>query len=93
LHIIKSKCLPVLSYGLEVCPLNISDLRSLDFVVNRFFMKLFNTNVIDTVKLCQDYFEFDLPSVIIEKRRKTFLARFDTCSRKKVVLACALCIS
>jgi len=41
-------------------------------------MKLFNTNVIDIVKLCQDYFDFGLPSVIIEKRRKTFLARFDT---------------
>ena len=31
LHIIKS------CHGLEVCPLNISDLRSLDFVVNRLF--------------------------------------------------------
>jgi len=48
---------------------------------------LFNTNVIDTVKLCQDYFDFDLPSVMIEKRRKTFLARFDTVQIKK---ACAL---
>jgi len=54
-----------------------SDLRSLDFVVDRFLMKLFNTSVIDTVKLCQDYFDFDLPSVVIEKWRKTFLARFD----------------
>jgi len=39
-------------------------------------MKLFNTNVIDTVKLCQDYFDFDLPSVT-EKQRKSLLARFD----------------
>jgi len=37
------------------------------FVVNRFFMKPFNTNVIDTVKLCQDYFDFDLPCVMTEK--------------------------
>jgi len=27
---------------------------------------------------CQDYFDFDLPSVMIEKLRKTFLAHFDT---------------
>ena len=67
LHLIKSKCIPVLLYGLEVCPLNVSDMRSLDFVINRFFVKLFNTNVIDTVKLCQDYFGFDLPSVMTEK--------------------------
>jgi len=34
LQVIKSKCLPVLLYGLEVCPLTVSDLRALDFVVN-----------------------------------------------------------
>jgi len=36
---------------------------------------------IDTVKVCQEYFDFDLPSVMIEKnekRKKTFLTRFDT---------------
>jgi len=38
-----------------------------------------NTNVIDTVKLCQDIFGFNLASVInvmIEKRRDEFLYRF-----------------
>ena len=42
--------LSVLLYGLEACALNKSQMASLDFVVNRFFMKLFNTNNIDTVK-------------------------------------------
>jgi len=40
-------------------------------------MKLFNTNVLDAVKICQDYFDFDLPSSIVEKRRNTFVARCD----------------
>jgi len=31
-------------------------------------MKLFNANVIDTVKVCQDYFDFDLPSFMIDKK-------------------------
>jgi len=44
-------------------------MRALNFVVNRFYMKLLTTNVMDTVKICQDYFNFDLPSSIIEKRR------------------------
>jgi len=61
--------------GLEVCPLTVSDLRALDFVANRFFMKLFTTNVTDTVKICQDYFNVNLASSIVEKRRKTFVAR------------------
>ena len=58
----------MLLYGLDVCPLNFSDIRSLDFVINRFFIKLFNTNVMDTVKYCQDQFGFELPSVLIAKR-------------------------
>jgi len=68
LQVIKSKCLWVLLYGLEVCPLTVSDLRALHFVVNRFFVKLFTTNVTDTVRICHDYFNFDLPSSIVEKR-------------------------
>ena len=64
------KCLPVLLYGLGVCPIKISDMRSLGFVINRLFMKLFKTNAIDTVKVCQEYFDSELPSVVIEKRKK-----------------------
>jgi len=30
----------------------------LDFVIDRFFMKLFTTKSTDTVKYCQEYFDF-----------------------------------
>ena len=52
----------VLLYGLEACPLTKSDLQSLDFVINRFFMKLFTTKNIEIVKYCQEYCGFALPS-------------------------------
>jgi len=68
LQLIKVKCLPVLLYGLEACPLTKSDLQSLDFVINRFFMKLFSTKNIEIVKYCQEYFGFALPSVLWAKR-------------------------
>ena len=64
---------PVLLYGLEACPLNISDFRSLDFVIDRFFVKLFKTNNIDTVRFCQTQFGYQLPSVIIQSRTDSFL--------------------
>jgi len=68
LQLIKSKCIPVLLYGLEACPLNKSDLHSLDFVINKiFFMKLFKTSNIETVS-CQEYFSFALPSTLWAKR-------------------------
>ena len=68
-----NKCIPVLIYGLEVCPLTNSDLKSLDFPANRF-MKLFNTSNIQMVNDCQVYFGFDLPSVIIDRQSKKFLS-------------------
>jgi len=46
LQLIRSKCLPALLYGLEACPLRKADSNSLDFVVNRLFMKLFKTVLI-----------------------------------------------
>jgi len=36
LQLVKSKCLPILLYCLEVCPLTKTDLKSLDFVINSF---------------------------------------------------------
>jgi len=51
-------------------PLTKNDLKSLDFVINIYFMKLFRTNNI--VKLCQLQFSVDLPSIVIEKRATKF---------------------
>ena len=62
------KCIPVLLYGLEACPLTKSDLSAIDFVVNRFFVKLFRTNNIKTVKSCQYYFNFQPPSLLWSER-------------------------
>ena len=69
---------PIL-YGLEACPLRKSDISSLDFVVNRFFMKLFQTNNIDIVNYCRAQCEFDLPSTVVEKRSKKFVAKYRSC--------------
>jgi len=38
LPLVKSKCIPILLYGLEVCELNKSPMASMDFTINRFFM-------------------------------------------------------
>jgi len=40
---------------------------AVDFVINRFFMKLFTAKSIETVKYCQEYFDFSLPSVLWAK--------------------------
>ena len=73
LQLIRSKCLSALLYGLEACPLRKADRNSLDFVVNRLFMKLFKTNNIDTVNYCRAEFQFELPCIVLEQRRRKFL--------------------
>jgi len=78
LQLLKSKCLPVLLYGLDACPLTKANLNSLDFVINRFFMKLFVTKNIETIKQCQDYFGFSLPSVLWANRVAKFELNFDS---------------
>jgi len=52
---------------------NVFDLLSFDFVLNRFFMKLFKTNNIDVVKTCQQYFNFEIPGTLWRKRSASFL--------------------
>jgi len=85
LQLIQSKCMPALLYGLEACHLNKADLSSLDFVVNKFFMKLFTTGNINTVRECQLMFNFELPSEQLEKRRSKFIDDYD-----KFVSNCSL---
>ena len=40
-ELIKSKCLPVLLYGIDVCPTNSADRQSLQFTVNKIIHKIF----------------------------------------------------
>ena len=63
----------ILLYGFEVLNLNKSQLNSLDFVANRFLMKLFNTNNMQIIEFCCEQFNFILPSRQIANRRDKFI--------------------
>jgi len=56
IQLFNSKCIPVLLYGLEACSLSKSDLSSIDCAFNRFSMKLFTTDNIETVMVSQSFF-------------------------------------
>ena len=49
---------------------------AMDFVINHFFMKMFNTNDMHIVRNCQMYFNFDMLSTLWAKRVRTFNVRF-----------------
>jgi len=79
LQLIKSKCIPVLLYGLVACPLNKTQLSSLDFVINRFLMKLFCTSNMEIITYCREQFDFELPSVILARHTSLFLVKLSHC--------------
>ena len=45
-----------------------------------FFMKLFRTNNIETVKVCQFFFGISLPSVVLRNRTDKFEQKFSLCA-------------
>jgi len=69
LELVRTKCTPILLYGLECFQLGKADLHSLDFTFNRWWMKVFKTGSIDVVKDCQNFFAIDLPSCVLKRGR------------------------
>ena len=70
----------VLLYGLECFSVAKYDVKSLDFAVTRFLMKLFRSSNINVIDECRMFFNFMLPSEKIEKRRIGFQSKFSNCT-------------
>ena len=60
-------CYTVSKYALSKSP----TFRSLDFVIDRHFMKLFKTSNMNTVRHCQQLFNFELHRVTVETETET----------------------
>jgi len=71
--------IPILLYGLEALPLNKVQLSSLDFMVDRFLVKLFNSNDVQTIEFCRLQFNFKMPSEQIGYRCKKFASSEFVC--------------
>ena len=76
LELVRTKCTPILLYGLECFQLGKTHLHSLDFTFNRLCMKLLKTGSIDVVRDCQSYFAIDLPSCDLKRRQYKFMTRY-----------------
>ena len=69
--------MPMLLYGLECFALVKSDVKSIDFAVTRFLMKLFRTS---NINYCRSNFSFLLPSEMIEIRKAKLESKFNICN-------------
>jgi len=74
--LIKSKCLPVLLYSTEVCPMNSADRQSLQFTVNKMLFKIFGVMSKDTYSEVSKYFGIEPLEDVIGVRRDKFLKRY-----------------
>ena len=80
LQLVRSKCMPIVLYGLECFLVAKADIKSLDFAVTRFLTKLFRTTNIDVIEKCRLIFNFLLPSEMLEIRRVKFECKLMNCS-------------
>ena len=79
LDLIQNKCLPVLLYGVEACPMLVRDKRSLEFTVTRSLMKLFQSFRLDLQLLSATawiFFHYLPVSHKIDIRTAKFLENF-----------------
>ena len=44
LDLLRAKCIPILLYGIESCPLLVRQINSVEFSFTRVLMRIFNTN-------------------------------------------------
>jgi hypothetical protein len=75
LSLLRCKCLPILFYATEACPLLLRTKNSLEFSITRIFMKLFCTGSPSIVKDCQRYFNFLPIKLQLVNRTANFLVK------------------
>ena len=75
-NLVRAKCLPVLMYGVDACPVNKSVLRSLDFCMNSILMKIFKTKSMEVVHECQIMFNLSPMNFAVRQRKLQFLRKF-----------------
>jgi hypothetical protein len=75
-HLLNSKSLPLLLYGVEASGVRAASLRALDFTFKRYFFKAFRTSSGQVVEDSLSFMGILLPSELIEKRAKKFVEKF-----------------
>jgi len=75
-QLVKSECFPVLFYRLEACSLRKYQYKSINYVINSTFTKIFNTRSQETVDVCLEMFGCLQAERTIAMRKRKFLNKF-----------------
>jgi len=63
-------------YGLEACPINKTEMKSLDFALTRILMKLFKTSSNVIIRECQTSFNVNRVCELVTRNKINFLRKF-----------------
>jgi len=86
-QLVRTKCLPILYYAIEVSPTNKSDVLSLQYIIDTCVRKIFNVKSEDVVHECETEFGVFPVSDVIDIRKRKFLVKYDLSDN----LLCQLC--
>ena len=86
---IHSKCLHILYYGIDVCPLTNTQINSLQFVINSCYSKIFMIKSTDDIRYCQDVFGCFPVADIVKTRTAKFLKKYKEANDNNIV--CQAC--
>ncbi len=75
-RLIFTKCVPILIYALDACPVSRAHQRTLDFITTRTFMRIFKTGSVDVVAECQRGLNCGSFTGCVFDRKRRFLGRF-----------------
>ena len=74
--LIKTKCLPILFYGVEACPTNSSVRQSFEFTMNKILFNVFGAMSKDSYSYIYECFGIDNADQFIRKRQDKFINKF-----------------
>ena len=72
---VRMKCLPIILYGTEACPLAKKDISSLEHIQNCTFGKIFIVKQQEIINECRKAFNLDNLNQIIKNRQLKFIAK------------------
>ena len=72
IQLLRTKCLLVLYYGLEACPVTKAQTKSLDYALHSCFGKIFSTRDQVVVHHCMAFFDFSSVSEAVKCKQHMF---------------------
>jgi len=88
IELLKTKCMPILLYGLDACPVSPRQLRSLNYVIVSCGRNIFNVNSSEIAAECLKMFGVSDLAEVVATRKDKFVKKY--MSNSSVV--CEVCV-